>query len=240
VTTQIELPGLTYNRAERRSLVQHAAEEFEGADASHVLAWAAAIFGRGLAVAASMQDAVVPHLVSRAMPGVDVLFIDTGYHFPETLRTRDLVSQQLPISVLTLLPTRTVAEQDAQLGPELHQRDPDTCCFLRKVNPLAEALQGYTAWVGGGRRVDSPTRAQLPVVSWDETHDMVKISPIAAWSDADVDAYQDRHGLPRHPLIGDGFPSIGCAPCTRRVMPGEDVRSGRWAGHAKTECGIYG
>ncbi|MDQ3735139.1 MAG: phosphoadenylyl-sulfate reductase [Actinomycetota bacterium] len=223
-----------------RSLVQHAAVEFEGADASHVLAWAATIFGRGVAVAASMQDAVVPHLVSQAIPNVDVLFIDTGYHFGETLRTRDRVARELPITVVTLRPSRTVAEQDAEFGPRLHERDPDVCCFLRKVNPLAEALQGYTAWVGGGRRADSPTRAKLPVVSWDNDHDMVKISPIVAWSDADVEAYQEEHGLPRHPLISDGFPSIGCAPCTRRVQPGEDPRAGRWAGHAKTECGIYG
>ncbi|MDQ4038833.1 MAG: phosphoadenylyl-sulfate reductase [Actinomycetota bacterium] len=239
MTALIE-PGLTYSPREMRSLVQHAAAEFEGADATHVLAWAATIFGRGLAVAASMQDAVVPHLVSQAIPNVDVLFIDTGYHFPETLQARDLVARRLPITVVTLMPSRTVAEQDALLGAELHQRDPDTCCLLRKVNPLAEALQGYKAWVGGGRRVDSPTRASLPTVSWDSAHDMVKISPIVAWSDADVEAYQESHGLPRHPLTGDGFPSIGCAPCTRRVQPGEDARAGRWAGHAKTECGIYG
>lgn len=239
MTALIE-PGLTYGRLEMRSLVQHAAAEFEGADASDVLAWAATIFGRGLAVAASMQDAVVPHLVSQAIPEVDVLFIDTGYHFPETLRARDRIAGQLPITVLTLTPSRTVAEQDAELGPRLHERDPDICCYLRKVNPLAEALQGYAAWVGGGRRVDSPTRANLPIVSWDHVHDMVKISPIVAWSDADVEAYQVRHDLPRHPMIGDGFPSIGCAPCTRSIQPGEDVRAGRWAGHAKTECGIYG
>lgn len=239
MTTLIE-PGLTYSPVEMRSLVQHAAAEFEGADASHVLAWAARIFGRGLAVAASMQDAVVPHLVSQAIPDVDVLFIDTGYHFLETLRVRDRVARQLPINVVTLTPSRTVDEQDTELGPKLHDRDPDTCCFLRKVNPLAEALQVYSAWVGGGRRVDSSTRANLPIVTWDHAHDMVKISPIVAWSDADVDAYQDRHDLPRHPLIGDGFPSIGCAPCTRRIRPGEDARAGRWVGHAKTECGIYG
>ncbi len=239
MTTLIE-PGLTYSPVEMRSLVNHAAAEFEGADASHVLAWAAAIFGRGLAVAASMQDAVVPHLVSRTIPDVDVLFIDTGYHFPETLRTRDRIAAQLPITVLTLTPTRTVAEQDAELGARLYDRDPDVCCFLRKVNPLAQALQGYSAWVGGGRRADSPTRATLPVVSWDHSHNMVKISPIVAWSDADVEAYQVRNDLPRHPMIGDGFPSIGCAPCTRRIQPGEDPRAGRWAGHAKTECGIYG
>lgn len=239
MTALIE-PGLTFSRDEMRSLVQYAAAEFEGAAASHVLAWAATIFGRGLAVAASMQDAVVPHLVSQASPNVDVLFIDTGYHFPETVQTRDRVARQLPITVLTLTPHRTVAEQDAALGPRLHEHDPDTCCSLRKVNPLAEALQGYTAWVGGGRRVDSPTRARLPVVSWDQAHDMVKINPIVAWTDADVEEYQARHALPRHPMIGADFPSIGCAPCTRRVQAGEEARAGRWAGHAKTECGIYG
>jgi len=240
MTALVEGPALTYSRDEMRSLVEHAAAEFEATDASDVLAWAAAIFGRGLAVAASMQDSVVPHLVSRALPDVDVLFIDTGYHFAQTLVTRDLVSRQLPIAVRTLTPSRTVAEQDAELGPHLHDRDPDTCCFLRKVNPLAEALQGYSAWVGGGRRADGPTRAQLPVVSWDEVHDMVKINPIVSWSDADVEAYQVSHALPRHPMVGTDFPSIGCAPCTRRVLPGQDARAGRWAGHVKTECGIYG
>ncbi len=240
MTTLIDGPALAYSRDEMRSLVEHAAAEFESSAASHVLAWAAAIFGRGLAVAASMQDAVVPHLVSRALPGVDVLFVDTGYHFPQTLLTRDLVSRQLPITVRSLTPSRTVAEQDAELGPRLHDRNPDTCCFLRKVNPLADALQGYCAWVGGGRRADGPSRAQLPVVSWDPVHDMVKINPIVAWSDADVEAYQLLHELPRHPMAGTEFPSIGCAPCTRRVLPGEDSRAGRWAGHAKTECGIYG
>lgn len=108
------------------------------------------------------------------------------------------------------------------------------------MDPLAEALQGYSAWVGGGRRADGPTRAHLPVLSWDEAHDMVKINPIVTWSDADVDAYQVLHELPRHPMVGADFPSIGCAPCTRRVQPGEDPRAGRWAGHAKAECGIYG
>ncbi len=240
MTALIQEPALTYTRREMRSLVEHAAAEFEAADATHVLGWAAAIFGRGLAVAASMQDAVVPHLVSRALPNVEVLFIDTGYHFPQTLVTRDLVARQLPITVRNLAPSRTIADQDADLGPRLHDSDPDTCCFLRKVNPLAEALQGYSAWVGGGRRADSPTRAHLPVVSWDEVHDMVKINPIVGWSDADVDSYQLLHELPRHPMVGADYPSIGCAPCTRRVRPGEDARAGRWAGHAKTECGIYG
>lgn len=240
MTALIQDPALTYTRREMRSLVEHAAAEFEATDATHVLGWAAVIFGRGLAVAASMQDAVVPHLVSRALPHVDVLFIDTGYHFPQTLVTRDLVARQLPINVRNLTPSRTVAEQDVDLGPALHDSDPDTCCFLRKVNPLAEALQGYSAWVGGGRRVDSPTRARLPVVSWDEVHDMVKINPIVGWSDADVDAYQLLHELPRHPMVGADYPSIGCAPCTSRVRPGERARAGRWAGHAKTECGIYG
>lgn len=240
MTTLVGGPALDYTRDEMRSLVEHAAAEFEASEAAHVLSWAAAIFGRGFAVAASMQDAVVPHLASRAIPDVDVLFIDTGYHFAETLRTRDLIARQLPITVRNLTPSRSVAEQDAQLGSRLHDRDPDTCCLLRKVNPLADALQGYSAWAGGGRRVDSPSRANLPIVSWDDTHDMVKINPIVGWSDAEVDAYQTLHELPRHPMIGADFPSIGCAPCTRRVQPGEATRAGRWSGHAKTECGIYG
>lgn len=239
MTTFADPPVLSYNKTELRALVEHASAEFEGVPAAHVLSWAAAIFGDKLAVAASMQDAVVPHLVSQTAPGVDVLFIDTGYHFAETLQTRDRVARQLPITVRNLTASKSVAEQDAEHGPRLHDRDPDVCCFLRKVNPLAEALAGYSAWVGGGRRADGPSRADLRVVQWDSKHDLVKINPVVAWTDAEVEDYQVTHDLPRHPMLGDDFPSIGCAPCTRRVLPGEDARAGRWSGHEKTECGLY-
>jgi phosphoadenosine phosphosulfate reductase len=137
------------------------------------------------------------------------------------------------------MPRQTVEEQDAEFGKDLFARDPNTCCFMRKVDPLARALQGYDAWVTGARRVDAVTRANMPVVTWDENHGLVKINPIAAWSDFQVEIYQTAHELPRNPLVAQGYPSIGCEPCTRKVAPGEDPRSGRWAGTDKTECGIH-
>ncbi|WP_409330527.1 phosphoadenylyl-sulfate reductase [Trujillonella humicola] len=204
-----------------------------------VLAWAGETFGDDFAVTSSMADGLLAHLASRAVPGVQVVFLDTGYHFAETLGTRDWVSGVMPITLVNVTPPRTVAEQDAEHGPELHQRDPDLCCSLRKVQPLAQALAGYVAWGSGVRRDESPTRAGTRVVDWDAKRGMVKVNPLAAWTDADVDAYLAEHGVPVNPLQEIGYPSIGCAPCTRPVAPGEDPRAGRWAGRGKTECGLH-
>ncbi|MDN4482872.1 phosphoadenylyl-sulfate reductase [Demequina lignilytica] len=209
------------------------------ASAAHIADWAAATFGRRLAVAASMQDTILPHLFGTRIPGVDVLFLETGYHFPETLATRDAAAAVLDITVVDVTPMQTVAEQDAAYGKDLFARDPGLCCQLRKMDPLRDALAGYDAWVTGARRVDAVTRSELPVVSWDAKHGLVKINPLALWDDAAVESYQDAHGLPRNPLVAQGYPSIGCLPCTQRVAPGADPRSGRWAGLDKTECGIH-
>lgn len=221
-----------------KELADRAAAELEGADALEVLSWAATTFGRRLAVASSMQDAVLAHLVSLVLPDVDVLFLDTGYHFSETLATREEVDRLLPVTVVDVAPRQSVAEQDVEYGARLHDRDPDLCCFLRKVDPLAKALQPYQAWVSGIRRDESPTRAQTSVVDWDDAHGLVKINPLVRWSAADVETYASEHDLPVNPLTRQGYPSVGCAPCTRRVAAGEDPRSGRWAGLGKTECGI--
>lgn len=211
----------------------------EHASAAHIAQWAAATFGARLAVAASMQDTILPHLFATELPGVDVLFLETGYHFPETLATRDAAAAALDITVINVTPADTVAQQDATHGKDLWSRDPNTCCALRKVEPLRLALAGYAAWVTGARRADAVTRTELPVVSWDAKHGLVKINPLALWDDAAVEEYQERHHLPRNPLVAQGYPSIGCLPCTRKVAPGEDPRSGRWAGQGKTECGIH-
>jgi phosphoadenosine phosphosulfate reductase len=221
------------------SLAERAGRELEFAPAEEVVRWAAAMFGHRMAVAASMQDTTLSHLVGSSLAGVDVLFLDTGYHFAETLQTRDRVSRLLPVTVVNVTARQSVAEQDAEFGPRLHERDPDLCCYLRKVDPLATALEGYDAWVSGLRRIESPSRATAPVVGWDATHGKVKVNPIARWTDEDVAQYQLRHQLPVHPLIAQGYPSIGCEPCTRRVEPGADPRSGRWQGQGKTECGIH-
>jgi phosphoadenosine phosphosulfate reductase len=204
-----------------------------------VLRWAGETFGDDFAVTSSMADGLLAHLASRAVPGVNVVFLDTGYHFAETIGTRDWVSGVMPITLVNVLPEQTVAEQDAEYGAKLHDRDPDLCCSLRKVQPLAKALSGYTAWGSGVRRDESPTRAGTKVVDWDAKRGMVKVNPLAAWTQEHVDAYIAEHQVPVNPLQEIGYASIGCAPCTRPVAPGEDPRAGRWAGRGKTECGLH-
>ncbi|UQI47210.1 phosphoadenylyl-sulfate reductase [Streptomyces sp. HU2014] len=221
-------------------LAERAGRELEDAPALEILDWAARTFGPRFCVTSSMEDAVVAHLASRAVPGVDVLFLDTGYHFPETIGTRDAVAAVMDVNVLTLTPRHSVAEQDAEHGPRLHDRDPDLCCALRKVEPLTAGLAAYDAWATGLRRDESPTRADTPVVGWDARRGKVKVSPIARWTRDDVDAYVAEHGVLTNPLLMDGYASVGCAPCTHRVAEGEDSRAGRWAGRAKTECGLHG
>ncbi|MCB5906651.1 phosphoadenylyl-sulfate reductase [Streptomyces pinistramenti] len=225
--------------ADLPQLAERTGRELEEATPLDILRWAARTFGPRFCVTSSMEDAVVAHLASRAAPGVDVVFLDTGYHFPETIGTRDAVAEVMDVTVRTLTPRQTVAEQDAEYGPKLHDRDPDLCCALRKVKPLEEGLAGYDAWATGLRRDESPTRAGTPVVGWDAKRQKVKISPIARWTQADVDAYVAEHGVLTNPLLMDGYASVGCAPCTRRVLAGEDARAGRWSGSNKTECGLH-
>ncbi|QPP05975.1 phosphoadenylyl-sulfate reductase [Streptomyces bathyalis] len=228
-----------HSAEELQRLAEEAGRDLEEAPALEVLRWATDTFGDRFCVTSSMEDAVVAHLASRVAPGVRVVFLDTGYHFPETIGTRDAVAAVMDVEVVTLTPKQSVAEQDAEYGPKLHDRNPDLCCAMRKVAPLEEGLRQYDAWATGLRRDESPTRAGTPVVGWDERRQKVKVSPIARWSQADVDAYIAEHGVLTNPLLSDGYPSVGCAPCTRRVLEGEDARAGRWSGQAKTECGIH-
>ncbi|MFV0452377.1 MAG: phosphoadenylyl-sulfate reductase [Propioniciclava sp.] len=233
-------PGRARSAADLERLAREAGVRFADADADTVLAWAATTFGDALAVACSMAaDTVVPHLVARHAPGVDVLFLQTGYHFPETIGTRDALAATTGITMIEVLPALTVAEQDAAHGPRLHDRDPARCCALRKVEPINRELASYEAWVTGLRREDSPLRADTPLVEWDTAHQMVKINPIAAWTFDTLLGYAGDHGVPVNVLLTEGYPSIGCAPCTRQVADGEDPRAGRWAGLAKTECGLH-
>jgi phosphoadenosine phosphosulfate reductase len=212
--------------------------DLEEASATEILTWAHEEFGSRLAVTSSLADTVMIHLAEQVAPGIDVIFLDTGYHFVETIGTRDAVQAVHNVNLLSITPVQTVAEQDKTYGKDLFARNPDQCCALRKVAPLNEALAGYSAWATGLRRADSPSRANTPVVSWDPKRNLVKIAPIARWSDDDVANYIEANGLMVNPLLDDGYLSIGCAPCTRRVEGG-DVRSGRWAGLGKTECGIH-
>jgi phosphoadenosine phosphosulfate reductase len=222
-------------------LSQVAAEanaELEDASAQEIFRWAAEEFGSGLVVTSSLADTVMIHLAEQAAPGIDVIFLDTGYHFVETIGTRDAVQAVHNVNLITVTPEQTVAEQDATWGKDLFARAPDQCCALRKVAPLNRALEPYSAWATGVRRADSAARAKTPIVSWDERRRLIKIAPIARWSDDDVADYIEANSLMVNPLLEEGYPSIGCAPCTLKADLG-DPRAGRWAGLAKTECGIH-
>ena len=227
------------SEVELQEIVSHVGVELDLAPAEVILEWAVVTFGERFCVTSSMADAVLAHLASQVAPGIDVVFVDTGYHFAETIGTRDAVAATLPVQVVDVRPGQTVAEQDATYGLNLYLRDPDLCCALRKVRPLERALTAYDAWATGLRRAETPDRVIAPVIGWDVAKRKVKVSPLARWTDADVARYIAENGVLVNPLQLDGYPSIGCRPCTRRVAPGEDPRSGRWAGTAKTECGIH-
>ena len=224
---------------ELQQIAEQASRDLETASAQDVLRWAVETFGDRFVIASSMGDGLLASLAASVASGIDVLFLDTGYHFAETIGTRDAVAQVYDVNVRTMLPLLTVAEQDVAHGERLYERDPNACCALRKVEPLARGLEPYTAWASGIRRDEAATRRDIGVVEWDAKRVMVKVNPIARWTQADVDAYVEAHGVLVNPLSYDGYPSIGCAPCTRRVAPGEDPRAGRWAGSAKTECGLH-
>lgn len=210
------------------------------ASPDQVVAWVARNFGAdAAAVACSMADAALPHLVAEQLPGVDVLFLDTGYHFAETRYTRDEVGRVLDVRIVDVLPEQTVAEQDAEFGAKLFERDAALCCARRKVAPLQDALAGYEVWFTGVRRDEAPTRTNTPLVTWDERNGLVKVNPVAAWTFDDLLDYAGANKVPVNLLVSNGYPSIGCEPCTKPVAPGEDPRSGRWAGLSKTECGLH-
>jgi len=224
---------------ELREIVSHWGAELELAPAETIIEWAAATFGERFCVTSSMGDAVLAHLAAKVVPGIDVVFLDTGYHFVETIGTRDAVAATLDVNLISITPTQSVSEQDATYGKDLFRTDPDRCCALRKVQPLQQALDEYDAWATGLRRAETQNRVIAPVIGWDAKKRKVKVSPIARWSDEQVERYIAENGVLVNPLVYDGYPSIGCAPCTRRVAVGEDPRSGRWAGTGKTECGIH-
>jgi phosphoadenosine phosphosulfate reductase len=224
---------------DREQLALRAAQELEGASPQEVLRWAVDTFGDRFVISSSMGDGVLASLAASVAPGVDVVFLDTGYHFAETIGTRDAVAQVYDVNVRTVLPLLTVAQQDVEHGPELWRRNPDACCALRKVEPLTRALADYDAYASGIRRDESPTRADTAVVEWDAKRGKVKVNPLAGWTQDDVDTYITENGILVNPLVEDGYPSIGCGPCTHRVAPGDDPRSGRWKGSQKTECGLH-
>lgn len=237
--TGTPMTGTPMPETQLRELAARGAAELDGATATDILAWTDAHFRNRYVVASNMQDAVLIDMAAKVRPGVDVLFLDTGYHFAETIGTRDAVESVYGVTIVNVTPERSVAQQDELLGKDLFARDPEQCCRLRKVEPLSKALRSYSAWVTGIRRVESPTRADTPLISFDETFALVKVNPLAAWTDDEMQAYIETNGVLVNPLVEEGYPSIGCAPCTAKPVDGSDPRSGRWKGLSKTECGLH-
>jgi phosphoadenosine phosphosulfate reductase len=218
-----------------RELAERAGDELEGAPPLEVLRWAIDRFTPRFAITASMQDTVILHMSSRIDHDVPVVFLDTGYHFAETIGTADAVESVYGLNLLRVRPQLTVAEQDATYGKDLFARDPDACCRMRKVRPLESALASYDAYASGIRRDDSDSRATARVVEWDDKRGKIKINPLVAWGQDEIDEYIEANGVLVNPLLTDGYGSVGCAPCTR---PGSG-RDGRWAGSSKVECGLH-
>lgn len=191
----------------------------------------------GLVSSFGTDSAVLLHMVAAIDPYVPVIFLDTDKHFPETLAYRDRLRRDLGLCNMQIVSPRPAGVAADDPDGTLHQRSPDLCCHVRKTLPMLAALRNLDCWITGRKRAQAATRADLPLF---EAQDRwVKLNPLAGWDAADVAAYMAAHDLPEHPLKAQGFLSVGCAPCTRAVKPGEDARAGRWADSDKTECGIH-
>jgi phosphoadenosine phosphosulfate reductase len=206
--------------------------ELETQAASAAVLWAWETYKDQAVLAASFQDCVLIDVAMQVAPEIEVVFLDTQYHFAETLWYVDQVRDRYDLNLRVITP---------QIDPDnLWQVDTDACCEMRKVEPLSRALEGKAAWLTGLRRDEASTRANAPIVGWDIGRGIVKVNPLAPWNHDDIDSYvSDRHLL-EHPLRDKGYPSIGCWPCTQPVAEGDDPRAGRWAGSGKLECGLHG
>ena len=228
---QFVTPGLDYER-------------LEDAAPQTILGWACETIEK-LAVATSFQGSgmVILHLMKALRPDVPVLFLNTGFHFEDTLEFKEKVTEMWDLNLVELRGEHESPQGQAELyGPALYRRDPDKCCFINKVEPLQKALENFDGWISGIRRDQSPLRAHTPIVeaqTLPSGNEVLKFHPLANWAKADVQAYLHEHEIPTHPLLEKGYSSIGCWPCTRAVKSGEDERAGRWNGFSKTECGIH-
>ena len=239
--TDVTLRPPRRSEEELRQIVEQGKQIFgDEAEPLELLLWFGKRLGvERLAVAVSFSDGVMAYLAAKAVPGVDLLFADTGYHFAETLGLRDAVASTQPVNVRSLQPELTKEQQDEEFGVELWRTDPDKCCAMRKTAPMNDALRDYEAWATGLRRNDHDGRANTPLIEWDERHHMIKLNPIAAYSDEQIDACIADYGIMENPLRQLGYRSIGCEPCTRPVADGASDRSGRWVGRNKVECGLH-
>jgi phosphoadenosine phosphosulfate reductase len=215
--------------------------QFEHGTAEHILNWALETFGNGLSLGTSFgaSGIVLMDLTLRLQPDVDIFYIDTGFFFPETKELIQRLEGHYQRPFRRVSTNLSVEEQDRQYGPKLYQREPDLCCYLRKVEPLQKALNDSTAWATALRRDQASSRTRTPAVVWNQRYNIVKLSPLIRWSESDIWDYVRMHRLPYNSLHDSNYPSVGCWPCTRAVQPGEDLRAGRWSGTAKTECGLH-
>jgi phosphoadenosine phosphosulfate reductase len=232
VTTFLDSPYTASLKDVDLAELNVASRELERKPASAAIRWAWERFGDRIVLASSFQDSVLLDIALKVAPDIEVVFLDTQYHFEETWQFLKQLEQRYDFNLTVMQP---LVEPD-----ELWKVDPNECCTLRKVEPLARALDGKQAWMTGLRRSEASTRANAPIVGLDVGRGIVKVNPLATWSDADVAAYVRDHDLPEHPLRADGYLSVGCWPCTRPVADGEDGRAGRWAGTGKVECGLHG
>lgn len=218
-------------------------DRFETSAPEEILRWAVETYGAGLTMATAfgVEGCVLLAMLSEIPGGRDVRVfnLETGYQFPETLALRETIREKYGIEVEYVRSKESVAAMEARFGGPIYGSHPDECCRIRKVEPLREALTGHTAWISAIRRDQTPDRARSGIVEWDEKFSLAKVSPLANWTKGDVWAYAEINEVPTNPLHMQGFPSIGCWPCTRAVASGEDDRSGRWASTAKLECGLH-
>lgn len=226
--------------------LQTISNQAETWEAERILRWAVEQFSPRAVLTCSFGGGgiVLAHMLSRMRPDVPVLFLDTGYHFEETVAFKDEFARRFGLRIITQQPALTVDEQTVQYGPRLYERDPDLCCYMRKVEPMTAALRSLDAacWIAALRRDQSRTRQSVAIIERHELDDgrqVVKVHPLANWTKEDVWRYIDRHQLPYNPLLDQGYTSIGCYPCTAPARLPDDERSGRWPGMGKTECGLH-
>ncbi len=221
--------------------LNHWADHFETRSVESLLAWAVEHYAPQLVMTSNFgaEGVVLLDHLARVAPGTPVIYLSTGYQFAATDEVKERLQARYPLNLIEASAALSVAEQDAQHGPRLYERDSDLCCRMRKVEPLQNALRGQRAWLAALRRDQSPTRAHIKTVEWNERNQLVKLHPLAGWTRARVWDYIVKHDLPYNRLYDEGYTSIGCWPCTKRVAAGQHERSGRWDGQQKQECGIH-
>lgn len=233
-------PGNQARTAERAIDLAAVNASFDGKPPQEILRWATEQFAPDVILTCSFQHdgVVLAHMLHEIAPWVPVVFLDTGFHFPETLAYKDEIVRRFGLNLREIRSSISRDEFARRYGLDLSARDPDLCCNLNKVEPLRRALVGVRCWINGRRRDQSTLRGKISLIERYQGG-IHKVNPLATWTAADTYRYMQAHGIPEHPLVEKGYASIGCAPCTRPLLAGEDERAGRWSGTGKSECGIH-